>query len=182
MCRTFRRPADVLPTSPVANLLSSIQIGMLVLFSIAMICFFALFGMMVILLRQAKAGGAVKRRRQLQERESQRASQMTHASEIPARFDVSQPGLDLALSNLVPSKQPDWRFMVRDSSRIKGGGVQSSSDMGAAESSRQDRFNPSGKKSPRPFHYGVDRPDRAYSNKDLGDLTDPHSSNVARRA
>ncbi len=145
---------------------------MLVLFSIAMVCFFALFGMMVVLLRQAKAEGFQERLRKMGERASQRSRRSAHTSDTHAPFGVSQTGLDLTLSNLVPSKQPDWRFMVREGSRdLKG------DDFGS-------RSTLLGGKSPRPFHYGRNRPDHEYFNKDLGDLTDPQSSQsrIARRA
>ena len=140
---------------------------MLVLFSIAMACFFALFGMLVILLRQAKSEGALERQRSQGERKSQRAALAGHVSDTHAPFGVSQTGIDLSLSNLVPAKQPDWRFMVREAART---------------GRRQQPAETSGRKPPRPFHYDVSRPDRAYFNKDLGDLTDPQSSNIARRA
>ena len=142
---------------------------MLVLFSIAMACFFALFGMLVILLRQAKSEGALERKRNQGARTIQRAGTASHTSDTHAPFGVSQTGIDLNLSNLVPAKRPDWRFMVREASRSVRGRQQQPAET-------------SGRKPPRPFHYGVSRPDRAYSNKDLGDLTDPQSSNIARRA
>ncbi len=142
---------------------------MIVLFAIAMLCFFALFGMLVILLRQAKTEGALERQRQLVQQRSQRPGHTGTLSATHAPFGVSQTGMDLSLSNLVPGKQPDWRFMVRD------GGP-------AVPGSREQRSDASGRKAPRPFHYGVSRPDRAYASKDLGDLTDPQSSNIARRA
>lgn len=141
---------------------------MLVLFSIAMACFFALFGMLVILLRQAKTEGALERQRHLEERKIQRSGQTVHTSDTHAPFGVSQTGLDLSLSNLVPRKQPDWRYMVREGGRTLN--------------NQQQPVASSGRKPPRPFHYGVNRPDRAYASKDLGDLTDPQSSNIARRA
>ncbi len=142
---------------------------MLVLFSIAMACFFALFGMLVILLRQAKSEGARERDRSQGERKRERAALARHTSDTRAPFGVSQTGIDLTLSNLVPAKQPDWRFMVREAGR-------------SARRRQQQPAETSGRKPPRPFHYGVSRPDRAYFNKDLGDLTDPQSSNIARRA
>ncbi len=145
---------------------------MLVLFSIAMVCFFALFGMMVILLRQAKAEGFQERLQKMGDRASQRSRQSAHTSDTHAPFGVSQTGLDLTLSNLVPSKQPDWRFMVREGSR----------DLRGDDSGRSS--NLPGRKAFMPFHYSGSRPDREYFNKDLGDLTDPQSSqsNIARRA
>ncbi len=146
--------------------------SMLVLFSIAMICFFALFGMLIVLLRQAKAEGSLLRTRNLPDRGISRSRQPVPTSDTHARFGVSQSGLDLTLSNLVPSKQPDWRFMVREGSRNDRSDAFSHPSRGSA------------KKAPGTFDFGVSRPDRAYSNKDLGDLTDPLSSqsNIARRA
>ena len=88
---------------------------MLVLFFIAMVCFFALFGMMLILLRQAKSEGAAKRVRRLDDR-TRSYKRRTLLSDMHAPFGVSQAGDGLTLSNLVPAKRPDWRFMIRESS------------------------------------------------------------------
>ena len=129
--------------------------GMIVLFSIAMVCFFALFGMMIILLRQAKAEGALTRPRH------ETKSRGDRVSEPHASSGVSQARLNLNLSNLVPAKQPDWRFMVRDGSR-------------EARAYSVDRNGPTVNNE--------SRADRRFAHKDLGDLTDPQTSNLARRA
>ena len=137
-----------------------------------MVCFFALFGMVLVLLRQAKAEGSLTRQQRSSNRTSSQGKPGEHGSDTHALFGVSQTGLDLALSNLVPRKQPDWRFMVREGSR------------GSLLDPPEDQVGSRGRKGRTPFQSALDRPDRAYANKDLGDLTDPQSSqfNIARRA
>ena len=136
--------------------------GMIVLFSIAMVCFFSLFGMIVILLRQAKAEGTLAR----SERNSILKKGRNTADETTAsrsRIVSSQIGPYPGLSNLVPSKQADWRFMVRGSDPEQ-------------QSSQENR------NSLRPFRYDLNRTDRTFSHRDHGDLRDPQSSKLARRA
>ncbi len=133
---------------------------MLVLFSIAMVCFFSLFGMMVILLRQARAEGARVSLRRQRNRNS-KAYQTSHVPDRNISSGTSRTSIDLSLSNLVPQKKPDWRFMVR-------------------ESEQDVRTDKNTRKGPAPFHYDQNR--TAYFSETSGDLTDPQSSNVARRA
>ena len=130
---------------------------MIVLFSIAMVCFFALFGMMVLLLHQAMAEGA---RRRQQERRRMKAEKASHPSPMRAPSGAATPHFDLSLSNLVPEKRPDWRFMVREG----------------------ERGGPEGSRRKRPLRYGEGRADWEFSNQDLGDLTDPQALRIARRA
>ncbi len=130
---------------------------MVVLFTIAMVCFFALFGMMVILLRQAKAEGALEGRRR--DRKDVKAHRSARLASSQAFVGVAQNGLDISLSNLVPKKQADWRFMVR--------GVG---------------FNHSERKKPDSARYDVDRGDMTLSNNGVEDTTASQGRNIARRA
>ena len=136
---------------------------MLVLFSIAMVCFFALFGMVLILLRQAKSEGAAERARVRDKRVQMRQSRSTAVSDTHAPFGVSQAGDGLTLSNLVPAKQPDWRFMIRESSRTS--------------LPFTERRSPGAKT--RTVVGGLGRYEFSRS---PGDLTDPEASPLARRA
>ena len=130
---------------------------MVVLFTIAMVCFFALFGMMVILLRQAKAEGALEGRRR--DRKGVKAHRSARLASSQAFVGVAQSGLDISLSNLVPKKQADWRFMVR--------GVG---------------FTHSERKKPDSSRYDVDRGDLTLSNYGVEDTTASQGRNIARRA
>ena len=138
---------------------------MLVLFSIAMVCFFALFGMLVVLLRQARAEGAAERKRRVRSFGATRRHLREAISSERGRFAPIEPELDLSLSSLVPGKQPDFRFMVREGGRPSSQAIAET----ARKPVRSDRL----------------RPDWAHYNADLGDLTDPQAaaySNTAKRA
>ncbi len=131
---------------------------MIVLFSIAMVCFFALFGMMVLLLQQALSEGT---RRRKQQRRRMKVEEAEEPSRTRSPSNAAATRVDLSLSKLVPEKRPDWRFMVREMER----------EAGPERSGRK-----------KPLRYGMGRADWEFSNKDLGDLTDPQALRIARRA
>lgn len=136
---------------------------MLVLFSIAMACFFSLFGMVLILLRQAKLEGAMERGRRRGDLAQSQQNRSISLSKTHAPFGVSQTAVGLTLSNLVPAKQPDWRFMVRENS----GKIPAPQDRDRAEATVRIEVAGLG---------------RYRFSKALGDLTDPESPYFARRA
>ena len=145
------------------------HVEVFVLFAITMVCFFALFGMIVALLRQAKAEGAMEsaqaldRTARVRER-GEFPSPAPDASEYESMSSAPEGDLRLSLSTLVPRKQPDWRFMVRERrSRLET----------RTRTPQARRSANSG--------YGTTRPDWAHFNADLGDLNDPEAP-IIRRA
>ena len=130
------------------------------LFLISMTCFFALFAVLVALLHRAKVAGAREATRAAQHFSGGLVRGQTGTEEF-GRGDGQGPlpeGLNRSLSSLVPGKQPDWGFMVRDGGHGARGQVQA--------------WRP--RKQPVRVDPMKTRPDWAYYNEDSGDLRDPY--------
>lgn len=120
---------------------------MSILFVITLLCFFALFGAMLVVVRHVRVSGA----------------------RISWRFDPSgapRPGDPLQLQpaehpNLL-RKEPDLRFLA-------SGAKRPGRRLGLAAFLSHTRTSPSPSRQEIPL-----RADRAYFNEDLGDLSDPY--------
>ena len=121
---------------------------MQILFAISMLCFFALLGAILALIKRAML---VQR---LLARGFPVASTEAMALKPATRSHSHQD-----VHNMAPHKHPDWRFMVN-----------------ADRADTSSRSLPTSlRKSPQSTSFGTrNRLDWAYFNKDLGDLSDPY--------
>lgn len=136
---------------------------MLAFMIISVVCFFALFFAVIALLRRAAKHGVARAVSAQRQTPALRSIPLDLPAESYA--STSSPGL--------PSKRPDWRFLVRH-------GKHPHLDLPG----RLPDAAPSDVAPIAPIESGRMRSDWAFYNKDLGDLNDPYRAAppTARRA